>query len=357
MKQAQAHWLSEPDAAEGLPLGLGLLLLVPIALAGNELGVLLRYPDLGAAVLFPPYAVLTAVLVTSPRRHWIWYIIAASVAHEITGLPHWSMGWVLFADTANVIRSVVAALLIRRFLGTNPRLDSITALFVFVASAAITAPAVAAFVGAANVVLHDPTVSYWRIWTAWFMSNALTALTMLPLLLAVTSYPELGRIPPIRIRRLIEALSLTVLLGVTCEVGFFGHASSPWALALLFYAPLPMLIWAALRFGPAGASLALTGVAVTAIWGADHGVGPFVAVSPTHQVLTIQLLLLLTGLPVLCIAVVANARHGAVELYRALLASLQDHVAILDARGLVLQVNESWMRHALIPSPCPFERV
>lgn len=356
MKHAQAHWLSQPDAAEGLPLGLGMLLLVPIALAGNELGVLLRYPDLGAAVLFPPYAVLTAVLVTSPRRHWIWYILAAAAAHEITSFTHWTLSWVLFADAANVVRSLVAAILIRRFLSTKPRLNSITALFVFIASASIAAPAVAAFLGAANVVVHDPTVSYWRIWTAWFMSNALTALMMLPMLLAVTSYPELGRVPPVSARRLIEGLSLAVLLGITCEVGFFGHGSSPWALALLFYAPLPMLIWAALRFGPAGASLALTGVAIAAIWGADSGAGPFIAVSQNHQVLTVQLLLLLTGLPVLCIAVVANARHGAVELYRALLASLQDHVAILDARGLVLQVNESWMRYALIPSPCPFER-
>lgn len=54
--------------AARLPLAVGLLLFVPIALAGNAIGSMLRYPDLGAAVLFPPYAALTAALVASRRR-------------------------------------------------------------------------------------------------------------------------------------------------------------------------------------------------------------------------------------------------------------------------------------------------
>jgi len=32
-------------------------------LVGNEIGSTLRYPDIGAAVFFPPYAILTAALV------------------------------------------------------------------------------------------------------------------------------------------------------------------------------------------------------------------------------------------------------------------------------------------------------
>ena len=58
----------------------------------------------------------------------------------------------------------------------------------------------------------------------------------------------------------------------------------------------------------------------------------------------------------LCIAAVGGARLGAVQLYRALLASLQDHVAILDARGKVLEVNDSWRRFADAGHPCPFDR-
>jgi signal transduction histidine kinase len=115
---------------------------------------------------------------------------------------------------------------------------------------------------------------------------------------------------------------------------------------LRFYLPLPALIWAALRFGPAGASVALTVVAVPAIWSADRGLGPFLAQSPLDNVLALQVFLLLTTIPVLCLAVVASARQSALELHRALLLSFQDPVAILDARGIVLEVNDSWRRFA-----------
>ena len=55
---------------------------------------MLRYPESGAAVLFPPYALLTAALVFSERRHWIWYVLIGAVAHFATNWPQWSLTWV-----------------------------------------------------------------------------------------------------------------------------------------------------------------------------------------------------------------------------------------------------------------------
>ena len=60
------------DVSARLPLTTRLVVFALLALAGNAIGSVLRYPDIGAAVLFLPYAALTAVLVVSPRRHWIW---------------------------------------------------------------------------------------------------------------------------------------------------------------------------------------------------------------------------------------------------------------------------------------------
>ena len=64
MSEARAQAQTTVDA-DLLPLATGMLFFVPIAFVGNELGVLLRYPQLGAAVLYPPYAALTAALVAS----------------------------------------------------------------------------------------------------------------------------------------------------------------------------------------------------------------------------------------------------------------------------------------------------
>jgi signal transduction histidine kinase len=137
---------------------------------------------------------------------------------------------------------------------------------------------------------------------------------------------------------------LMVALAVTCVVAFLGSEFSRWGTALPLYAPLPVLIWAALRFGVGGSSFALTVVTLAAIWAADQGRGPFLAPSPDNNVLVLQAFVLLTTLPILCMAVIAGARQQVTRLHHALLASLQDEVAILDARGRVLEVNESWRR-------------
>ena len=50
----------------------------------------------------------------------------------------------------------------------------------FLLAAVLVAPAVGATIGALNVVVHAVPQTYWRTWIEWFMSNALTALTILP---------------------------------------------------------------------------------------------------------------------------------------------------------------------------------
>lgn len=343
--------------AHVLPLIQGLVLFAPLVLLGNEISVWLRYPDFGSAVLFPPYAILTAMLVTSPRRHWPWYILVASIAHAIAGLPYWPVTHVVFSDVANIARALLTASLLRHLFGGVFRLDSVPALAWFVLSAVAIGPAAGATLGAANVVYHDPSAPYWRAWTQWLMSNALTALIMLPAMVELLRSIGTWLPRPFDRRRVLEALLLATALATTCTVAFLLRVSSNWDVALLLYGPLPLLIWAALRFGPAAASLGLSVVSFAAIWGAARGTGPFLTSSTNDRVLILQLFLLLTALPVLCISAVGSARHDAVQLYSALLASLQDHVAILDARGVVLRVNDSWRRFADAGHPCPFDRV
>ena len=336
----------QPDNRWGIsPLGMGLIVFSPLSVVGNEVGSLLRYPDIGSAVLFPPYAALTAALTVSKRRNWIWFILADSIAHFVTHWPQWPVRWVLLAGAANIARALTAAVLLNRLLPDPPRLESLRALLFFVVSAVLIAPVVGAAMGAANVVLNGATQTYWQVWTGWFVSNALTGLTMLPALIPAFAYAT-GRYRLLWDRtRVIEALLLAGTLAATCAFAFLtgigrGH------LALPLYAPLPVLMWAALRFGWAGAGVTLTAVTFAAIWSVDRGTGPFLAGGPDDNVLGLQIYVSLTAVPVLCLAATATARDRAAHLHRALLASLQDHVAILDANGVVLQANDSWRRFA-----------
>jgi signal transduction histidine kinase len=343
--------------AGSFPLAPGLLLFAPVALLGNEIGTVLRYPDIGSAVLYVPYAALVAMLVASVPRHWVWYIAVGLFAHFVTHWPNWSVSWVLFADVANNARALTAAVLLRRLFKGRPRLDSLPTLAAFVVSAAFIAPAVGATLGAANVVAHGSPESYWRPWSAWFLSNALTGLTILPGFVLAVGNRAAWRWPPLDRNRAIEALALAATLVIAAAVAFVVPTSATWNSALLFYAPLPVLIWAALRFGSGGASLGLTAVTFAATWGADRGDGPFSASSPDRNVLALQVFVLLTSLPVLCIAAISASRQRIVQLHRALLASVQEHVAILDHHGVILEVNDSWYRFTERPDCAPHQRV
>jgi signal transduction histidine kinase len=157
--------------------------------------------------------------------------------------------------------------------------------------------------------------------------------------------------------RALEALGLGAALVATCGVAYLLRNRSSGDLTLFLFAPSPLLIWAALRFGHGGTSLALTLVVSSAIWATDRGIGRFLLLTTDNDVLALQLFTLFSALPLLCVATIGEARRTAVQLHQALLASLQDHVAILDASGCVLEVNQSWDRFAQEPHYCPIDQV
>ena len=343
-------------SATSRSLARGLLWFTPALLVANLASELLRFPEIGAAVMYAPYALLAAALVAVPRRHWLWYILAAVFAHVVTHWPGWSVSWVLLANVANVARALTAALLLRWLLGAAPRIDSLGKLLRFIAGAVLAAPAVGATLGAANVMLHGAATSYGRPWAAWFMSSALTGLTLLPAVIYAIAYmTDRPTVDQGRSRR-VEGALLGATLAAICAVSFLLPGVRYWHSVVPLYATLPVLIWAAWRFGTGVASAALSATAIAAIVGMDHGTGPFSAWRDT-DVLGLQLFVLLTSVPVLSVAAMASARREAVALYRSLLSSLADQVAIVDAKGVVLEVNDSWRRFAERPGGDTFHRV
>jgi PAS domain S-box-containing protein len=84
----------------------------------------------------------------------------------------------------------------------------------------------------------------------------------------------------------------------------FGNpAAGPDTSPALLYAPIPLLIWAALRFGFGGASASMLVITSLAIWETMHGRGPFLMQSPAENALALQLFLLVTAIPLLFLAV------------------------------------------------------
>jgi signal transduction histidine kinase len=83
----------------------------------------------------------------------------------------------------------------------------------------------------------------------------------------------------------------------------------------LLYAPLPLLLWAAMRFGASGLSLSVLCIALISIWYTMHGIEAFPFASMRQNVLSLQILLCLVAVPLLFLsAVMSEARRTAEAL-------------------------------------------
>jgi integral membrane sensor domain MASE1 len=241
---------------------------------GSQLDSGLRFPEIDTAILFPPYAFLTVALLLSPTRQWWIYLPAASLGTLVPHLRGWPTSWALETEAANLLRALVAAGGVRYLSGGPLRLDTLRGVGVFLVVAVLLAPALAAFAGAGVVLLHRGGHDFGLLWQAWFLSNALTGVTLLPLLLLSFSRAseETRTASPTQV--LEAGLLWAGILGVGLLV-FIGPYAGSSQLPARLYAPLPFLLWAAVRLGPRGVSAALLAMAAMAIWGVLRGQGPF----------------------------------------------------------------------------------
>jgi signal transduction histidine kinase len=79
----------------------------------------------------------------------------------------------------------------------------------------------------------------------------------------------------------------------------------------LTYMVFPAFIWAALRFGPQGATVAVAVGAVIAIVVTSHEQGAFVELSPTDSALNLQLYIVFAALTTCCLAAIVSERRRA----------------------------------------------
>ena len=281
---------------------------------GARIGLVLRFPPATPSVLWPPNAILTATLLLTPARRWWIYLLAAFPAHllvELEAAWPWSMILPLFAT--NCSEAVLAAWGVRRFSGAPTGFDTLRRVAVFIVAAGLAAPFLSSFADAAVVAgLRDE--SYWAVWRTRFFSNVLTELTLVPALVMVLTMGATWVRNAAPARRL-EAALLAFGLVVVGTLVFAGPFEGPGALPGSPRSPLafllPFLLWAAVRFGPAGVSLSLLATVSLAIWAGTHGHGPFTSLPPAESVLALQIFLTVVAIPLMCLAGVVEERRTA----------------------------------------------
>jgi two-component system, LuxR family, sensor kinase FixL len=285
---------------------------------GVRVGLAFTPVDSAVSLLWPPNAVVLTALLSCPPRRWVWPLLAVLPAHLIAevslGVPlTMAACWYV----SNVSEALLGAGILFYFLGEAPRFDRVRHVALYLLAAVLCAPVLSSFLDAAFVALvgwrYDG--DYWAIFRSRLPSNALAALIVPPFaLMARDSARLLRSVSPVRWME--AALLLSALAAVSIVV--FHQPRSPDEAAVYVYAPLPLLIWAALRTGVAGVSASVALLALTAITGTLSRLGPFVLM-PTAaiSILSLQIFLIVAaGTLMLMAATLA-------ELHKARIAALR----------------------------------
>ena len=223
--------------------------------------------------------------------------------------------FVLPIYATNCLEALLAAWVIHRWSDAPARLDTLHLVTVFVIVSVLFAPIVSTFSDAAILQLTRGE-DYWQVCVRRLFSNTLSQLTLVPALLLV-----LGRgaswLRTASPRRLAEAaligfglvfVGLQVFTGTVRESPFVPGGAYT-VLPLL----LPLMILAAARFGPGGASLTLLATALIAIGTALAGFTPLRAVPVGERVLALQVFLIVVGVPLLVLSALTEERRVIAE--------------------------------------------
>ena len=269
---------------------------------GAIIGFALTLPAHPVSTLWPPNAILLSFLLLVPPRKYMLVFLGAFPAHLAVQLQSdVPSPMILLWFISNSAEALIGASCLRFFFKGPVDLFSRRSIGLYVAFAALLAPFLSSFLDAGFVALVGwKNPGFWQVWLTRFPSNVLAALTIPPvILLSVYKIPTWFR--DASWRTYTEALFLIGgLLVVSVLVFVFqmvGTTTPAW-----LYLPLPFLLWAAMRFGSTGVSMALLIVVLTSISGAANGLGPFLSSSPAQNVFDLQMYLVAISLPLLFLA-------------------------------------------------------
>lgn len=264
------------------------------------------------APFWPPNIVLLGAMLMVPRdRIWI-CLVAAFPAHAVAearvGMPVEQM-LVAFASNVAVAAAGVAA--IRWVLGEPPWFATLRKATLYVVLVGFVCPAIAAFGGAFVQLLGGAREGYPTLWLHWLASNVLGNLTLGPIALIVAGEGAKAFWPPTRARQ-IEAVLLISALVVVANLAFRASAggASEAFLPSLLYAPLPLIIWCAVRFGAAGASAAILTITIALVGRALNGPSLFAGGTPESNVFALQVFLACLAAPVLLLGTSIDQIRG-----------------------------------------------
>ncbi|WP_417529731.1 diguanylate cyclase [Marinobacter lipolyticus] len=240
-------------------------------------------PD-GIAVLWPPNAVLLTAFLTSPRKQWPLYALAALTAECLADIPAFPLWAALSFGTVNILETLIATLVIQQLAGKQFHFDSLKSALVFFISAPAIASAIAAIMGATvYVLLGRSDSSFLAMWRLWWFGDALGLMILTPLLVTFCHAIKY-RLVSVRASKLAELTLLWTGMILTGSNALIDSNINELHFHLTPMLLLPFVVWAATRFNTAIAASTTAIIAWMATGYLVSGIHPYATTLPQFAV-------------------------------------------------------------------------
>lgn len=267
-----------------------------------------------ATLVWAPSGIALAALLLRGHRLWPGVLVGAFVANALTGAP------VLVAlgiATGNTLEALVGAYALRRIPGFRASLDRVIDALGLIVLAGVLSTVISATIGVASLHMGGivSTAELGRAWRAWWVGDVIGDLLVAPAILVWAARPAVRPAS----RHLVETIALVLAVIV---IGFlvFRTRTDAFHQAYLIF---PLLVWAALRYGPRGAASAALAVSIIAVWGTATGRGPFVQTALYDSLFALQAFMGVTAATFLVLGSSIAERRAAIREARAAIAEQQ----------------------------------
>jgi signal transduction histidine kinase len=281
----------------------------------------LRFSTSGLSLLWPSNALLVATLVLTPKRRWWVYLLSVIPAHIAALSPyHLGPSWLAYQIAFNSVQAIACAVILQRFRSAILYFETLKEVLIFL-GVSVVVPGLANLVAIypivkvssrAALLAHNSSDGFLAVWTSCWANNSASLIVFVPVILVCVTRSR-DCIRSLSWRGVGEGALLTVLLTTFTFLAYGDVHAVGDAVPTVYLIPMPFLIWAAVRFGPAGACLSITLFVCVSGWCAYLEQGPFLRSVSIDRVTVLQMAWIIISVPLLCLAAVVRERRVAVD--------------------------------------------